>query len=215
LLVAVTTVARSDAAVRRDLIGALAGCVAEKGYAATTIADIVAMAHVSKRTFYEHFGGKEECLLALYEQACDGLMKVIRGSGTVDQLWPQRLSVGVAAFLSALDSMPEFTRTLLVEMQGAGERAFRMRQDTLRGFARTIVDLVEAGRPANPGIGRLSMSQALALVGGINELLLQALDPYVGPPRTDRPFSAMHDDVVMLISALLTYDPLAGGSASM
>lgn len=216
MLVTVTTIARTDAAVRRDLIGALAGCVAEKGYAATTIADIVAMAHVSKRTFYEHFGGKEECLLALYEHACSGLMLVIRSSGTVDQLWPQRLSAGVAAFLSALDSMPEFSRTLLVEMQGAGERAFRMRQETLRGFAQTIVDLVEAGRPANPGIGQLSMSQALALVGGINELLLQALDPYIGPPRTDRPFSALHAEVVTLISALLTYQPpLAGGSASM
>jgi AcrR family transcriptional regulator len=205
----VTTVARTDAAVRRDLIGALAGCVAEKGYAATTISDIVAMAHVSKRTFYEHFAGKEDCLLALYEHACGGLMKVIRGSGTVDQLWPQRLSAGVAAFLSALDSMPEFSRTLLVEMQGAGERAFRMRQETLRGFAQTIVDLVEAGRPANPGIGHLSMPQALALVGGINELLLQAIDPYTGPPRTDHPFSAAHSDVVTLISAVLTYRPLA------
>lgn len=215
-MITVTTTARSDAAVRRDLIGALAGCVAEKGYAATTIADIVAMAHVSKRTFYEHFAGKEECLLALYEHACDGLMKVIRGSGTVDQLWPQRLSVGVAAFLSALDAMPEFSRTLLVEMQGAGERAFRMRQDTLRGFAQTIVDLVEAGRPANPDLGRMAMPQALALVGGINELLLQAIDPYTGPPRTDRPFSALHAEVVALISALLTYhEPLAGGSASM
>jgi AcrR family transcriptional regulator len=205
---AVTSVARSDAAIRRDLIGALAGCVAEKGYAATTIADIVALAHVSKRTFYEHFGGKEECLLALYEHACGGLMKVIRGSGTVDQRWPQRLSAGVEAFLAALDSMPEFSRTLLVEMQGAGERAFRMRQETLRGFAQTIVDLVEAGRPANPDIGPLSMAQALALVGGINELLLQAIDPYTGPPRTDRPFSALHAEVVTLISALLTYQPI-------
>jgi AcrR family transcriptional regulator len=209
---AVTSVARTDAAIRRDLIGALAGCVAEKGYAATTIADIVALAHVSKRTFYEHFGGKEECLLALYEHACGGLMKVIRGSGTVDQLWPQRLSAGVAAFLAALDSMPGFSRTLLVEMQGAGERAFRMRQETLRRFAQTIVDLVEAGRPANPDLGPLSMAQALALVGGINELLLQAIDPYTGPPRTERPFSAMHGEVVTLISALLTYQPLAAQS---
>jgi len=200
-----TTATRTDESIRRDLIGALASCVAEKGYASTTIADIVALARVSKRTFYEHFGSKEECLLALYEHVTSRLMDIVRSSGNVRQRFPQQIADGTAAFLSALDSMPEFTRTLLVEMQGAGERAFRMRQETLRGFARTIVEMVEAGRAANPDLRRLSMARALAIVGGINELLLQAIDPYVGPSKMDRPFSALYDDVVVLISAILTY----------
>jgi len=200
-----TTATRTDETIRRDLIGSLAKCVAEKGYASTTIADIVALAHVSKRTFYEHFGSKEECLLALYDHVTTRLMEIIRSAGNAGQRFPERIADGVAAFLSALDSMPEFTRTLLVEMQGAGERAFRTRQETLRGFARTIVDLVQLGRAANPDLQPLSMARALAIVGGINELLLQAIDPYVGRSKMDRPFSALYDDVVVLISALLTY----------
>ena len=210
-----TIAARTDETIRRDLIGALAACVAEKGYSATTIADIVAMAHVSKRTFYEHFSGKEECLLAVYEHVCGGLMKVIRGAGTADQRWPERISGGTAAFLSALDSLPQFSRALLIEMQGAGERAFRTRQETLRGFAGTLVELVRAARPANPEIGPLTLPQALAIVGGINELLTQALEGYGVPQRAERPFSALHADVVRLISAVLTYRPVADGSASM
>jgi AcrR family transcriptional regulator len=210
-----TIAGRTDKTIRRDLIGALAGCVAEKGYSATTIADIVAMAHVSKRTFYEHFTGKEECLIAVYEHVCGGLMKVIRGAGTPDQRWPERISGGVAAFLSALDSMPQFSRALLIEMQGAGERAFRMRQETLRRFAGTLVELVQAARPANPEISPLSLAQALAIVGGINELLTQTLEGFALPQRGDRPFSALHSDVVRLISAVLTYRPVADGSASM
>ena len=106
-MASMTTAARTDETIRRDLIGAMAGCVAEKGYAATTIADIVAMAHVSKRTFYEHFNGKEECLLGVYEHVCGWLIRVIRGAGTPDQRWPERISGGAAAFLSALDSMPK------------------------------------------------------------------------------------------------------------
>jgi AcrR family transcriptional regulator len=200
-----TTATRTDETIRRDLIGALAACVAEKGYASTTIADIVALAHVSKRTFYEHFGSKEECLLALYDHVTSRLMAIIRSSGSPRQRFPKRIAEGVAAFLSALDSMPQFSRTLLVEMQGAGERAFRLRQETLRGFALTIVELVEVGRAANPELKALSMNRALAIVGGINELLLQAIDPYVGQSKVDRPFSALHDDVVALISAILTY----------
>lgn len=198
-----TTATRTDEVVRRDLIGALAACVAEKGYAATTISDVVALARVSKRTFYEHFGSKEECLLALYEHVTSRLMEIIRAAGSARQRFPARVADGTAAFLSALDSMPEFSRTLLVEMQGAGARAFRMRQETLRGFARTLVELVEASRAANPDLRPLPMPRALAIVGGINELLLQAIDPDGGP--SDRPFSALYDDVVVLISALLTY----------
>jgi AcrR family transcriptional regulator len=182
--------------------------VAEKGYVATTIADIVAQAHVSKRTFYEHFIDKEECLMALYEHVNDRLILIIRGAGTAEQPWPQRIREGAAAYLAALDSMPAFTRTLLIEVQAAGQRAFQLRQETLRRFARTLIDLVEAGRAANPQIAPLSTAQALAIVGGINELLLHAVDPYAGPssePDSQGPFSALHADVVRLISAVLSY----------
>ncbi|WP_162907824.1 TetR/AcrR family transcriptional regulator [Allorhizocola rhizosphaerae] len=206
-----TVATRTDETIRRDLIGALAACVAQKGYASTTISDVVALARVSKRTFYEHFSGKEDCLLALYAHVTGRLMNIIRAAGGADQRFQLQIAAGTKAFLSALDSMPEFTRTLLVEMQGAGPRAFRMRQETLRGFARTIVDLVEVGRAANPEIKPLAMPRALAIVGGINELLLHAIDPYAGPSTVDGVFSALYDDVVSLITALLLYD----GSAPM
>ena len=45
----------------------MADAVAENGYAATTIADVVSRAGVSRKTFYEHFDGKQECFLALYD----------------------------------------------------------------------------------------------------------------------------------------------------
>ena len=51
------------------LLEGMAHAVAAKGYAETTIADIVAEASVSRRTFYEHFTTKAECLIALYEAA--------------------------------------------------------------------------------------------------------------------------------------------------
>ncbi|REM69108.1 TetR/AcrR family transcriptional regulator, partial [Mycobacterium tuberculosis] len=51
------------------LLQGMAHAVAAKGYAETTIADIVREAAVSRRTFYEHFSTKTECLIALYETA--------------------------------------------------------------------------------------------------------------------------------------------------
>ena len=56
----------------------MAQAVAAKGYADTTIADIVREASVSRRTFYEHFSSKAECLVALYEAASHNALKVLR-----------------------------------------------------------------------------------------------------------------------------------------
>ena len=58
------TVAASQ---RARMIDAMAAVVAEKGYAATTVADVVERAGVSRRTFYEQFADKEACFLAAYE----------------------------------------------------------------------------------------------------------------------------------------------------
>ena len=56
---------------RRRLLDGLAVSVARRGYSDTTIADIAAAARVSKRTFYEHFGSKQQCMIALYESASE------------------------------------------------------------------------------------------------------------------------------------------------
>ena len=57
---------------RSRLIEGMAHSVAAKGYADTTVADIVREAGVSKRSFYECFASKNECLIALYVSASHG-----------------------------------------------------------------------------------------------------------------------------------------------
>ena len=68
----------------RRLLDGMARAVAAKGYGDATIADIVREAGVSRRTFYEHFTTKAECLIALYEMASlrglDVLRKAIDGA---------------------------------------------------------------------------------------------------------------------------------------
>src|SRR5438105_1831196 len=55
------------ASQRSRLIDAMAQVVAERGYPATTVADVVERAGVSRRTFYEQFADKEACFLAAYD----------------------------------------------------------------------------------------------------------------------------------------------------
>src|ERR671916_502432 len=101
-----TTGSRSADEVRTGLALALAAAVGEKGYAGTTIADVVTKARVSKRTFYEHFADKEECLMALYAQTARRLMEVLREAGAPDQPWQERVRTVVGAYLGMLEAVP-------------------------------------------------------------------------------------------------------------
>ncbi len=52
---------------RRRILRAIGELVAERGYSDVTVELIVKRAHVSFKTFYKHFAGKEECFVALFE----------------------------------------------------------------------------------------------------------------------------------------------------
>ncbi|MEY2953575.1 MAG: hypothetical protein RLZZ401_1662, partial [Pseudomonadota bacterium] len=66
--------AQADNEHYQRLLQGMSKAVSNKGYAVVTIADIVAAAAVSRRTFYEHFETKAQCLIALYEAvSLDGL----------------------------------------------------------------------------------------------------------------------------------------------
>src|SRR5690606_16473044 len=54
-------------AQRARLQGALLEAVSRHGYGETTVRELVALAGVSKTTFYNHFEGKRECFLATFE----------------------------------------------------------------------------------------------------------------------------------------------------
>jgi AcrR family transcriptional regulator len=194
---------RTAEELRHDLTGGLAAAIASKGYAATTIADIVMHARVSKRTFYEHFADKEACLMALYEQGCTMLLAVVGSAAKGEQpkAWKEMINDGVTAYLNALEGMPAVTRTLLVEIQAAGPKAFRLRQQMQRRFADTLVEVVEEARAADPAIPKLSQLLAIALVGGVHEMMLQVSDPYTGAGPS---FTSLAPAVDELVYAILT-----------
>src|SRR4051794_5075686 len=75
--------ARADvmASQRGRMLDAIAQVVAEKGYGAVTVADVVERAGVSRKTFYEHFRDKESCFLAAYDAGVDVLIATMRAAG--------------------------------------------------------------------------------------------------------------------------------------
>lgn len=158
------------------LLEGLASAIAEKGYAATTIADIVRHAHVSKRTFYEHFEDKEACFLASYQAVTERLMATIALAVNPDVDWQTQLHAAARAYLHLLEENPALTRTFLVEIHAAGPRALELRRKVHQQFAELLRGLVNSGRRKHPEIRPLSPNMATAIVGAINELVLVAVE---------------------------------------
>lgn len=102
---------------RRRILEAMATSCAEKTYAATTIADIVGCASISRGTFYKHFANKQECFYATAE----AFLVDLQGTATVayarseDALPVDAVRDVIAAVLQCLAARPEQTKMLLVE----------------------------------------------------------------------------------------------------
>lgn len=155
---------------RRRLMEAMAQVAAIHGYAAVTIADLAAEAHVSKRTFYEHFATKDECLIALYDAASQQALAVMKAAVDEHAPWTARVEQALAAYFSTLSSHPVLLHTLFVEILGLGPVGVAARQRAQRALADLLVRTVEAnGGPS------LTQRQASAIVGGFSEWVLEAL----------------------------------------
>jgi len=163
---------------RLRLLEGFAAAVSEHGYATTTIAHIVKYARVSKRTFYEHFADKEECFLALYEEAAELLRRGVEEALLAPaRSWEAQLDAGLDSYLTALESNPALTRVCLLEIRAAGPRALALRLRGRARFAEMLRAFVARSRAEHPYLRPLSSAMATAVVGGIDELLLENVEP--------------------------------------
>ncbi len=153
------------------LLEGMARAVAAKGYADVTIADIVREAAVSRRSFYEHFTTKADCLVALYEVASGQALKVLSEAVDPLQPWQTQVERAVTAYLDFLAQDPALLKTLFVEILGLGLPGLAVRRRMNLQIAR-FIQLATGGEEG----ALLSPELAMTVVGGINELILEAIE---------------------------------------
>ncbi|MBK7118765.1 MAG: TetR/AcrR family transcriptional regulator [Comamonadaceae bacterium] len=130
---------------RTRLLQGLAQSVATKGYADTTIADIVREAGVSRRTFYEQFDDKPSALIALYESASLRGLRVLRESIDPARDWQTQVDQALSAYLGSLAQNPVLLRTLFVEILGLGATGLAARRRVHDQMADFMLDVINAG----------------------------------------------------------------------
>lgn len=171
----------ADGQRRGRILRALASCMAEKGYQATTIADIAREARVSKTLLYAHFRDKEECLLELYSRATDHVLETVlraqeqaRAAGLP---WRDRVRAVIGAYLEALAAGPAVAWAALVEVQAAGRSALSLRREVIDRYVDLVTAVAaELAREHPDEVRTVDRALMVAAVGGINELILARVE---------------------------------------
>ncbi|MCW5654707.1 TetR/AcrR family transcriptional regulator [Hydrogenophaga sp.] len=155
---------------RNRLLEAMACVAASQGLAAASIASVVTEAGVSKRTFYEHFTGKEDCFLALYRAASASALRTLRDAVDAQQPWQDQLERALGAYLAHLAAGPELVRMLFVEIHYLGPAGDQVRREVMQHLADFMLQTIDADGASLPP------EMAVAAVGGIHELILLAIE---------------------------------------
>jgi len=165
---------------RGRMLEAIAVAVATKGYAATTVGDVVSGAGVSRKTFYEHFADKEECFLAAWDTGVQVVFDAIMTSRDQASDPIERMRAGLRAYLETLAAEPAFARSFFIEVVAAGPRAEARRGEVHQRFADLFATLHEQARREVPELPEVPPAIPRAAVGAINELV----SDYVRAGRT-------------------------------
>lgn len=160
---------------RGRLVEGMGLAMIEKAYADVTIADIVKHSRVSKRTFYEHFADKEACFLASYQSLVDELLRRA-AEATAARGLEEALSSSVTAYFDALQERAHLIRPFFTDVQSMGPAALKMRRESHERFADLIRAAVEAITGDTENARAISRLMSVALVGGINELVLLSIE---------------------------------------
>jgi AcrR family transcriptional regulator len=119
---------------RERILDAVLQAASQSGYAAMRIEDVIAIAGVSRRTFYDHFANKEEAFLAAYELVLEQLLSGVTSAFASGESWTSRVRRGLAAFLNLLASEPVLAQVCVVEALAAGPRALARRTEAMEAF---------------------------------------------------------------------------------
>jgi AcrR family transcriptional regulator len=161
---------------RLRLLDGLATAIGERGYRASTVADIVRHARTSKRTFYDQFASKERCFLELLATDIEKLGENIAAAVDPEADWHQQIRQAVEAYVGYIESRPAITLSWIRELPSLGAIARPVQRRGLQLLSNLLIDL-----SASPGFRRaklppLTAPLAVILVGGLRELTALAVE---------------------------------------
>ena len=156
---------------RARIFGAMIESVSQRGYHATTVAHVIALAGVSRRCFYEQFANKEDCFLATYDIVVARARKRVIDAWQEQRGWSNRLQASCTALLEHVAEAPKGPRLVLVDSLGVGPQARERMQLAGLAFERLIAIIFQLA----PDGGQAPPLAARAIVGGVRHVAFKRL----------------------------------------
>jgi AcrR family transcriptional regulator len=148
---------------RERLVDAVPRVVAERGYEAMSVADVVKSAAVSRNAFYKNFADKQECFAAAHDAGHERLFEVLIGPCDAADTIEERVERSLAAGLEAMASDPDMARLLFVEAPSAGEEVALRHHEWLQRYG----TLLRSAAPDLPARAIPAPEVEGVIVGGI------------------------------------------------
>ena len=188
---------------RRRISRAMLEVVAEHGYQAATVSQVVRAARVSRNAFYEFFDDKTDCFLTVSAELTDELLAVVVAA--VDPAdWTETVTRGTAGYLDWWQRHAAFARAYFIGFAELGARALAQRQAAYEPFVAMFAELGRLAREQQPELGPLPPIVPRALVFAITELVSDE----VRAGRADE-LPELHAQLVWLIVRLLSDEATA------
>jgi AcrR family transcriptional regulator len=170
-----------------------------------SVARVASRAGVSRRTFYELFEDREDCFLALFDDALARASviardAVIAGGG---ESWRERIRVGLVALLRFVDDEPALGSLLVVGALGGGPRVLERRMVALDALRR----VVDEGRLQARSGHEPPPLTAEGVVGAVLSVIhARLLDEQAAPPSavgSSRSRSSSGSSLLSLLNPLM------------
>jgi TetR/AcrR family transcriptional regulator len=152
---------------RRRMYGAMIEAVAASGYGRTSVKQILTLAGVSRRAFYEQFANKQECFMGTLDLVAARVMHRIAATyRSTEGTFEQRMGAAFTTFAEVVRRNPKSSRLILVDAPSAGPAGWERLTETLSAFeGRLAASFAHA-----PGTGPLPPPVVRAIVGGLRRV---------------------------------------------
>jgi AcrR family transcriptional regulator len=142
------------------------------GYKKTSVLEIVEMARVSKTTFYQHFNGKEELMVCLFDELAKEIIEEVRIAFQKEKQLTYKAYTGIRRYIEICFTDTRAANLLLVESVGVSREVEDVRRIAYRKLADLIFLTVRNELPESVKEKDMRVVSQ-AMVGAINEVVIQ------------------------------------------
>jgi AcrR family transcriptional regulator len=146
---------------------AMVEIVGERGYAETNVRQVLDRAGVSRKTFYELFATKDDCLLAIYDDAAQCLRSVVQHAYERGVTPQERIDAALEVIIEWAAAEPGLARLCVLEVPTSGLTGQRRLTATLGWLTSVMADV----------LGDLDVPELMPelIVGGIHQMVVHRL----------------------------------------